>query len=225
MQALVAAPAATALVAQQTTPPATPATTPAAALAPSGGRGGRGGGRGGFGGGQAPTLLETTSDGPAETVVRFFTPAQMNALAKLCETFMPALNGSPGAIDCGAPEFLDFLIGVSPADRKQLYRGGLDALNAHSTAKYNKPFANLDANEIDAIIRPLLAASPWALDAPKDPVVHFIAAARTDITQATRNSPEWAAAVVGGAGRGGRGGGFGAGGQLMWLPIDPIYKG
>lgn len=225
MQALAVAPAVPALVAQQTANPAVPA---AAAAAASGGRGGRGGrGGGGFGGGEGPAMIDVTQpDAIAETVAHFFTPAQLNALKKLSDTLMPAMNGAPGALECGAPEFLDFLIGVSPADRKQLYRGGLDSLNARSTAKFAKPFADLDAKQVDAVIRPLLAATPWALDLPKDPVMRFIASARTDIPQATRNSRAWAESGGGGrGGRGGRGGGaVGGGGQLMWLPIDPIYK-
>ena len=224
MQALAAAPAVPALLAQQT--PMSPA--PGGAGASGSGRGGRGG-RGGFAaGGEGPATIEVTQpDAVAETVAHFFTTAQFNALKKLSDTLMPAINGSPGALECGAPEFLDFLISASPADRKQLYRGGLDALNAHATAKFAKQFSDLNTQQVDAIIRPLLTAMPWALDHPRDPVMHFMASARTDISEATRNSRVWADSGGGGrAGRGGRGGGFGGGaGQYMWLPIDPVYKG
>jgi len=56
--------------------------------------------------------------------------------------------------------------------------------------------------------------------------MHFMASARTDISEATRNSRVWAESGAGRGGRGGRGGGgFGGGGALVWLPIDPIYKG
>ena len=105
---------------------------------------------------------------------------------------------------------------TSPADRQQLYRGGLDALNAKAKAKFSKSFAELDARQVDAVIRPLLAATPWAWDLRKDPVMRFIASVRTDVATATRNSPVWAEKA------GTRGGGAG---QLKWLPIDPIYKG
>jgi len=56
---------------------------------------------------------------------------------------MPPMRGNPGAIECGAPEFLDFLIGASPADRQRLYRNGLDMLNAHARKQFNKSFAEL----------------------------------------------------------------------------------
>jgi len=222
MQALAAAPAVPALIAQQAPTPAAPG-TPVASGAGRGGRGGRGVG----GGAEPPAMIELTQpDAVAETVARFFTAPQFNALKKLSDTLMPAMNGNPGALESQAPEFLDFLIGVSPAERKLLYRNGLDTLNAHATTKFAKPFADLDAKQVDAIIRPLLVATPWVLDLPKEPLLHFMASARTDISEATRNSRVWAESGGGGrGGRGGRGGGFGGGGQLVWLPIDPIYKG
>jgi hypothetical protein len=204
MQALAAAPAVPAL-AQQIRP-----------ASATGGRGGRGG-RGSFGAEQGVKEFEVTQpDAVAEPTVRFFTPAQFGALKKLSEALMPPMGGNPGAIECEAPEFLDFLIGVSPADRQQLYRGGLDALNAKAKAKFSKSFAELDARQVDAVIRPLLAATPWAWDLPKDPAMRFIASVRTDVVTASRNSPVWAEKVAT------RGGGAG---QMMWRPIDPIYKG
>jgi len=201
MQALAAAPAVPAL-AQQVRP------------APS--SGGRGS-RGALGVEQGVKEFEVTQpDAVADPTARFFTLAQFGALKRLSEALMPAMGGNPGAIECEAPEFLDFLIGVSPAERQQLYRGGLDALNAKAKAKFAKSFAELDAKQVDTVIRPLLAATPWAWDLPKDPVMRFIASVRTDVATATRNSPVWAEKA------GTRGGGAG---QLKWLPIDPIYKG
>ncbi|HEY4085151.1 MAG TPA: gluconate 2-dehydrogenase subunit 3 family protein [Bryobacteraceae bacterium] len=200
MQALAVAPAVPAL-AQQVRP-----------ATPSGGRG-----RGSLGVEQGVKVFEVTPpDAVADPTARFFTPAQFGALRKLSDALMPAMGGNPGAIECEAPEFLDFLIGVSPADRQQLYRGGLDALNAKAKAKFAKSFAELDAKQVDAVIRPLLAATPWAWDLPKDPAMRFIASVRTDVMTATRNSPAWAEKA------GTRGGGAG---QLKWLPIDPVYKG
>jgi len=201
MQALAAAPAVPALA--QQVRPAPPAT---------GGRGGRGS----FGAEQGVKEFEVTPpDAVADPAARFFTPPQFGALKKLSEALMPPMGGNPGAIECEAPEFLDFLIGVSPADRQQLYRGGLDALNAKAKAKFAKSFAELDVKQVDAVIRPLLAATPWAWDLPKDPVMQFIASVRTDVMTATRNSPLWAE----------KAGTRGSAGQLKWLPIDPVYKG
>lgn len=121
-------------------------------------------------------------------------------------------------MDCNVPEFLDFLIGVSPADRQQLYRNGLDALNQQAGKQFSKPFAEIDDAQAHVILQPLLVAVPWVYDPPEDPLKQFVFAVRQDVPMATRNSPEFAAA---GAASGRRGGGAGP----VWNPIDPVYRG
>ncbi|MEI9976828.1 MAG: gluconate 2-dehydrogenase subunit 3 family protein [Ignavibacteriota bacterium] len=74
----------------------------------------------------------------------------------------PPLKGNPGALDCGVPEFIDFLIGVSPADRQQLYRNGLETLNLHAKKQFSKSFADLDDEQAHTILKPMLVAVPWA---------------------------------------------------------------
>jgi hypothetical protein len=194
MQALAVAPAAPALLAQQ----------------------GRGRGQGANSG---PAVVEVTDpDAVADPVARFFTPAQSAALHRLSALVQPPLKGNLGALDCGAPEFLDFLIGASPADRQQLYRTGLDALNAQAKKQFSKSFADLDDSQAHAIVAPMLVAVPWPKDPPKEALKAFMFAAREDIAMATHNSPEYAVALAS-AGR--RGGGAGE----VWKPIDPVYRG
>ena len=157
-------------------------------------------------------------DAVGEPVAHFFTAPQLAALRRLSDLLMPPMKGEPGALDAGVPEFLDFLIGQSPADRKQLYRSGLDMLNAHAAKQFGKPFAELYAKQADAIVRPLLVLVPWSFELPKEPGARFLAAAHDDIRTATRNSREVSAAAVA-AGR------RPLGAQLYFLPVDPIYKG
>ena len=172
-----------------------------------------------MGQGSGPALLEVTdADAVAEPVARFFTPPQFAALHRLSALIEPPLKANPGALECGVPEFLDFLIGVSPADRQQLYRVGLDALNAQAKKQFSKPFADLDDAQAKTILQPMLVAVPWPKDPPKDPLKNFMFSAREDITTATRNSPEFAEAS---AASGRRGGGAGS----VWKPIDPVYRG
>jgi len=222
MRALVAAPAIPAVLAQQAAPQAAQQTTqqanPPSTPAPPAGRGGRGGGT------QAVSNLEVTApDLAAEGAPSFFTADQFAALRKLGDTLMPPLKGRPGALEAGAPEFLDFLVKESPADRQKLYRGGLDALNVQARKQYKKAFAELDAAEAGAIVKPLLVVINWPEDRPADPVKHFVAQAHRDFRTATQNSREWATAGSAAGRRGGRGSGGGTG--LYWLPIDPVYKG
>ncbi len=211
---VAALPAAQALIAQ-TPVPQPPAAQNPVTPAPAAGRGGRGGRAGGA---NIPLFEETTQELVAVAEPSFFTPTQYSALHRLCALLQPPLGGSPGAIECEAPEFLDFLVGASLPDRQKLYRDGLDTLNANAKKKFKKSFSELNDADADAVVRPLLTPIAWAYDLPKDPSLHFIAEARRDIRTATQNSRTWA---TGGASSGRPR--FGGGGNYI-NPIDPIYK-
>ncbi len=169
----------------------------------------------------APRLAVVQSDIVSETDQRYFTPDQFAALQKLADILVPPLKGHPGARDANAPEFLDFLISVSPADRQQLYCHGLDSLNGDAKKRYQKPLAELDAKEADAILRPLLVARPWPQDLPADPLKNFISQVHEDLRTATMNSREWAEADTGSRQRGR---GFGRTVGYYWKPIDPVVR-
>ena len=170
----------------------------------------------------APKLTNSTADSDAETTPRFFTAAQFAALRRLGALFMPPRKGLPGALDAGAPEFVDFLIGDSPADRRQLYRNGLDTFNARAKKQYGKSFAELDDKQADTILRPLIVTIAWVLDRPSDPLEHFVAQVHDDMRTATVNSQEYAEALATqNTGRRGRNTGV----DTYIRPIDPVYRG
>lgn len=171
---------------------------------------------------EIPKLATMDADLTAQTAPQYFTAVEFATLQKLGETLMPPLKENPGAIEVGAPEFLDFLLGVSPEDRQKLYRSGLDGLEKRSKQKFEKPFSELSAEQADAILRPLLAARFWPEDPLKDPMQNFIAEVHEDLRAATMNSREWAAAAEKGGhrfSRAFRGSGY------YWYPIDPISEG
>ncbi|HEX4005788.1 MAG TPA: gluconate 2-dehydrogenase subunit 3 family protein [Acidobacteriaceae bacterium] len=156
-------------------------------------------------------------DEVAHSNTKFFSEEQMAALRQLCEILLPPLKGNPGAVDAGAPEFLDFLISVSPADRQELYRNGLDRLNRDARKQFGAPFSAVNATQADALIRPALKA--WMSDhPPTEPFEQFINEAHADIRTATFNSKEWSDAEVA-AGRRPPGAG------LYWYPIEPDVEG
>jgi hypothetical protein len=162
VRALVAAPVAPVLLAQQ----------PAPAPAPA----------------EAAKLETAVAEEAAEPLPHFFSKAQLDALRKLCELL------TPGALDAGAPEFLDFYLGVSGADRQHIYRAGLDALNTRGFA------------EVDALLR-----APWTYEEPADPLARFLRVAKVDVRTATMNSKQNSA----NAATGRRGGGTG----MYWYPL------
>ena len=135
--------------------------------------------------------------------LHFFTAQQFAALRKLSDLLIPPMNGAPGALEAKAPEFLDFLLSQSPADRQQLYRNGLDGLNAQARRRFAKPFADVDAAQADMLLAPL--REPWTYDAPADPVAAMLRAAKDDVRRATTNSREWNLAATAGRTRGGGG--------------------
>jgi hypothetical protein len=158
-------------------------------------------------------LTTLVPDAVAQTDAHFFNRQQTLTLRRLCEVLMPPLKGFPGALDAGAPEFLDFLIGASPRQRQLTYQSGLDRLEAEAMRKFAAPFAKATNAQADALIRPWLRA--WMSDhPPAEPNARFINLAHHDIRTATVNSQAWSDATR-------AAGGDATGLDLFWYPVDP----
>ena len=142
-----------------------------------------------------PKLAVNATDAVADAVPRFFDPEAFSAFRHLGEILVPARQNLPGAGEAEAAEFLDFLIGQSPADRQTLYRDGVAQLNAQAKSRYGKPFAQVSAADADSILAPLHDA--WTYQGPADPFARFLSAAKEDFLRATTSSRQWAAAASG----------------------------
>src|SRR5437899_4321396 len=127
---------------------------------------------------ETPKLAANAPDSVANGVLRFFDPAGFSALRRLGEILVPARQNAPGALEAEAAEFLDFLIGQSPADRQNLYRDGVVQLNAQARSRYGKPFAEVPPADSDSILAPLHNA--WTYQGPADPFARFLSAAKDD---------------------------------------------
>ncbi len=160
---------------------------------------------------ETPKLEATAADAAAEMTPRFFTPAQFAALRKLGDIMMPSLNGTPGASEARAAEFLDFLLSKSAAERQRLYRMGLDTLNAQAQKRFGKPFADSNETQAAELLAPLRQA--WTYVPPTEPFAHFLREAKADVRNATMNSHEYNTMN---ASSGRRGGGTGQ----YWYPLD-----
>jgi hypothetical protein len=159
----------------------------------------------------APKLDVTAPDTIAKPVTRFFSAPQLAALRRLSDIVMPAIGGTPGALQAGAPEFLDFLIGESPLPRRSLYRSGLDSLNTRAIARYGIAFTGLDDTQAETLLDPL--REPWTYQDPADAFDVFLRTVKADILTATVNSREWIAV---GSQRSRNASGIGT----YWLPTD-----
>jgi hypothetical protein len=158
-------------------------------------------------------LGSVVPDAVASVEEQFFSEEQMATLRKLCGILVPPLKGKPGAIEAGTPEFLDFLISVSPQERQELYTSGLDRLNHEAKGQFGVGFADADGSQADALLRPWLRA--WMTDhPPEDAYEAFINLAHADIRTATESSAAWDSAA---AAAGQRAPGVG----LYWYPVEP----
>jgi len=162
--------------------------------------------------GDEPKIETTTPADAGEPVLGFFNNTQFAALRRLSGMLMPPRNGAPGAIECRVPEFLDFLMNASLPARQGIYRSGLDALNAESRKRHQKPFADIGDAQAADLLAPL--KRPWTYHPPTDPLACFLVTAKADVQTATVNSREYAASGVAGGGR--RTGGQG----LYWNPLE-----
>jgi hypothetical protein len=155
-------------------------------------------------------------DAVAETDASFFNPQQLATLRRLSEILLPPLKGYPGATDAGTPEFLDFLIGVSPEDRQQMYQSGLDRLNAEAKSHFGVAFAEVKKSQADQLLQPWMKT--WMTDhPPTEPYAHFINVVHSDIRTATINSEAWSKAA---AAAGEKSEGVG----MYWFPVDPDIR-
>jgi hypothetical protein len=203
MQAIAAVPAGAPVLAQ-TQPNQQPAPTTAPVQGPVVGQVPLEGQR-------APVLKTVISEAAATPVPTFFSPEQYATLCRLCDLFMPPLNGNPGALEAATPEFLDFYNSVSDPGRQKLYTDGLNDLNTQAKSRFKKSFATLSNNEADTILKPLFK--------PRGPLQAFLDLgpfanrALQDIRTVTLNSPAWAAHTAASGRR--------IPAPLYWEKVDP----
>jgi hypothetical protein len=155
------------------------------------------------------SIASVVPDAVAQADAYFFNEQQLATLRRLSEILLPPLKGYPGAKEAGAPEFIDFLIGVSPTDRHQMYQSGLDRLNAEAKQHFGVAFSTLEKSQADQLIRPWLRT--WMTDhPPTEPYARFINLAHSDIRTATINSQAWSEARKKAPDM-----------ELYWFPVDP----
>ena len=160
-----------------------------------------------------PLPQTVVADEVSAPALRFFSQTQIATLSRLADLLLPPLGGKPGALEAEAPAFLDFLIGSSPQERKQLYLTGVDWLESEANSRYHASFAALDEDRAGAIFKPWLRT--WMTDhPPQGQHVDFINIVHEDVRMATINSRLWSDAPS-------------AKGQestpveLYWQPIEP----
>src|SRR6266481_7011337 len=97
---------------------------------------------------------------------KFFPPHQYKILQALCETIIPAEDGTGGAIEAGAPEFIDLLTSENP-DYQLKLGGGLMWLDSTCTDRYGNIFMQCTPEQKKEILD-LIA---YRKNAKKDPAL------------------------------------------------------
>jgi gluconate 2-dehydrogenase gamma chain len=70
----------------------------------------------------------------------------------LVDRIIPADELGPGALECGAANFIDFQLADFLAPEKDAWLAGLNALDAFAMDTQGRAFANLSAEERDAVL-------------------------------------------------------------------------
>ncbi len=77
---------------------------------------------------------------------KYFSPHQYKTLRMLCETILPADADSGGAIEAGAPEFIDLLTSENP-DYQLSLGGGLMWLDSACADRFANAYSNCTAQQ------------------------------------------------------------------------------
>jgi gluconate 2-dehydrogenase gamma chain len=86
---------------------------------------------------------EKSADKAAGYAPKFFDPHQYKTLQSLCETIIPADTDSGGAIEAGAPEFIDLLTSENREYQSQL-ADGLKWLDSTCTSRHGNAYLDCE---------------------------------------------------------------------------------
>jgi len=92
---------------------------------------------------------------------KFFTRAEFRTVRVLADMIIPRDERSGAASDAGVPEFMDFIM-IDKPDNQKWMRGGLAWIDAQSTTRFGKPFADATASQREQILNDIA----WPARAP-----------------------------------------------------------
>jgi gluconate 2-dehydrogenase gamma chain len=105
---------------------------------------------------------------------KFFPVQQYKTLATLCQTIIPADADSPGAVEAGAPEFID-LITSENHEYQLMLGGGLMWLDATCTDRYGQPYMQCATDSQKQILDAIAYRKSALTDPSLGPGIEFFA--------------------------------------------------
>jgi hypothetical protein len=88
---------------------------------------------------------------------QFFSSDQMRTLSALTETLIPTDEHSPGAVEAGVPGYIDSFLSTSTADRKDIWKNGLTALDRMAKSDFTASFAECNPTQQEHLLLKLAA--------------------------------------------------------------------
>jgi gluconate 2-dehydrogenase gamma chain len=104
----------------------------------------------------------------------------------LVDRIIPADELGPGALDCGAANYIDFQLADYLAPEKDAWVAGLNALDAFAMETQGAAFANLSADKRDAVLLALTGGGAGAAN-----LQTFFNTARAYTMQGTFGDPHY----------------------------------
>ena len=91
--------------------------------------------------------------GPINAEMRFFSPAEIDAVTMISELIIPTDEHSPGAIQAGVPAFIDSMVSESSVETKNLWRNGLAAIERLSQKNFARNFTAATEEQQASLLR------------------------------------------------------------------------
>lgn len=97
------------------------------------------------------SLIAAEKAKPGPYVPKYFLPHHFKTLQSLCETILPADEDSGGAIEAGAPEFIDLLTSEN-SDYQSRIGGGILWLDSTCIDRYGSAYVNCSPQQQKEIL-------------------------------------------------------------------------
>jgi len=88
---------------------------------------------------------------------RFFSVQEYEALKQLCDLIMPSDDASPRASEAGVPVYIDSLLFYSKPEFQQIWRTGLEQVQAVAHTRFDQPFHECQTEEQEQIVNDMAA--------------------------------------------------------------------
>ena len=132
------------------------------------------------------TVAQVKATAKGEYVPKYFTAHEYQTLRRLADLIVPADQNSTGALDAGAPEFIDYLSSQNK-DMADIYTGGIAWLDMEMKRRYGAAFVDAKPAEQTALLD--LIAYRRNLTPELAPGIHFFAWTRNMVVDAFYTSP------------------------------------